>query len=150
LAVVRGGATLVVGELHPDAEREAVAAAGRHGARLVHAPAEPSVAVAAPGSFQRANFALAAAAAEAFRGELGPGAPRAASAAGGGGGGGGRRRVDLPRGRPDPSRRRAPRLDAVNEEEPRFLPMIGLVALVVAVVILVFFGIGYLFGRLFL
>jgi hypothetical protein len=38
----------------------------------------------------------------------------------------------------------------VNEEEPRFLPMIGLVALVVAVVILVFFGVGYLFGRLFL
>ena len=38
----------------------------------------------------------------------------------------------------------------MNEEEPRFLPMIGLVALVVAVVILVFFGIGYLFGRLFL
>jgi hypothetical protein len=28
--------------------------------------------------------------------------------------------------------------------------MIGLVALIVAVVILVFFGIGYLFGRLFL
>jgi hypothetical protein len=38
----------------------------------------------------------------------------------------------------------------VNDEEPRFLPMIGLVALVVAVVILVFFGIGYAFGRLFL
>jgi hypothetical protein len=38
----------------------------------------------------------------------------------------------------------------VNEDEPRFLPMIGLVALVVAVVILVFFGIGYAFGRLFL
>ena len=38
----------------------------------------------------------------------------------------------------------------MNEEEPRFLPMIGLVALVVAVVILVFFGIGYAFGRLFL
>jgi hypothetical protein len=38
----------------------------------------------------------------------------------------------------------------VSEEEPRFLPMIGLVALVVAVVILVFFGVGYLFGRLFL
>lgn len=34
--------------------------------------------------------------------------------------------------------------------EPRFLTMIGLVALVVAAVILVFFGIGYLFGRLFL
>jgi type IV secretory pathway VirB2 component (pilin) len=38
----------------------------------------------------------------------------------------------------------------VNQDEPRFLPMIGLVALVVAVVILVFFGIGYAFGRLFL
>jgi type IV secretory pathway VirB2 component (pilin) len=34
--------------------------------------------------------------------------------------------------------------------QPRFLMMIGLVALSVAVVILVFFGIGYLFGRLFL
>jgi preprotein translocase subunit SecE len=39
----------------------------------------------------------------------------------------------------------------VNDREgPQFLQMIGLVALVVAVVILVFFGIGYLFGRLFL
>jgi hypothetical protein len=28
--------------------------------------------------------------------------------------------------------------------------MIGLVAIVVAVVVLVFFGVGYLFGRLFL
>jgi hypothetical protein len=35
-------------------------------------------------------------------------------------------------------------------EDPSFLGMIGLVALVVAVVILVFFGIGYLFGRVFL
>ena len=33
---------------------------------------------------------------------------------------------------------------------PQFLQMIGLVAVVVAVVILVFFGIGYAFGRLFL
>src|SRR5205807_5421816 len=41
LAVVRDGATLVVGPLHPDAEREARAAAARHGARLVHAPATP-------------------------------------------------------------------------------------------------------------
>jgi hypothetical protein len=40
----------------------------------------------------------------------------------------------------------------VNErgEHPSFLTMIGLVALIVAVVILVFFGIGYLFGRVFL
>jgi len=39
----------------------------------------------------------------------------------------------------------------VNDREgPEFLQMIGLVAVVVAVVILVFFGIGYAFGRLFL
>jgi hypothetical protein len=35
-------------------------------------------------------------------------------------------------------------------EDPRFLSMIALVAVTVAVVILVFFGIGYLFGRVFL
>jgi hypothetical protein len=35
-------------------------------------------------------------------------------------------------------------------QQPSFLTMIGLVALIVAVVILVFFGVGYLFGRLFL
>ena len=37
-----------------------------------------------------------------------------------------------------------------QEKQPRFLAMVGLVALVVAVVILVFFGIGYLFGRAYL
>jgi type IV secretory pathway VirB2 component (pilin) len=37
-----------------------------------------------------------------------------------------------------------------HDEQPGFMTMIGLVALIVAVVILVFFGIGYLFGRLFL
>jgi hypothetical protein len=37
-----------------------------------------------------------------------------------------------------------------HDDQPSFLTMIGLVALVVAVVILVFFGIGYLFGRVFL
>ena len=37
-----------------------------------------------------------------------------------------------------------------QDEHPSFLTMIGLVALIVAVVILVFFGIGYLFGRVFL
>lgn len=37
-----------------------------------------------------------------------------------------------------------------QENQPRFLAMVGLVALVVAVVILVFFGIGYLFGRAYL
>lgn len=39
----------------------------------------------------------------------------------------------------------------MNEDDgPHFLSMIALVALVVAVVILVFFGLGYLFGRIFL
>jgi hypothetical protein len=37
-----------------------------------------------------------------------------------------------------------------HDEHPSLLAMIGLVALSVALVILVFFGIGYLFGRLFL
>ncbi len=37
-----------------------------------------------------------------------------------------------------------------QDDQPSFLMMIGLVALIVAVVILVFFGIGYLFGRVFL
>jgi hypothetical protein len=37
-----------------------------------------------------------------------------------------------------------------NHRSPRFLTMIGVVAITVAVIILVFFGIGYGFGRLFL
>ena len=37
-----------------------------------------------------------------------------------------------------------------RDDQPTFLSMVGLVALVVAIVILVFFGIGYLFGRVFL
>ncbi len=37
-----------------------------------------------------------------------------------------------------------------HDDQPSFLVMIGLVAVIVAVVILVFFGIGYLFGRAFL
>lgn len=40
--------------------------------------------------------------------------------------------------------------DPDSDSNPSFLTMIGLVALIVAVVILVFFGIGYLFGRAFL
>jgi hypothetical protein len=38
----------------------------------------------------------------------------------------------------------------MDDGGPSFLAMIGLVALVVATVILVFFGIGYLLGRIFL
>jgi len=37
-----------------------------------------------------------------------------------------------------------------HDDQPSFLAMVGLVAVSVAIVILVFFGIGYLFGRLFL
>ena len=46
-----------------------------------------------------------------------------------------------------------PSLEVMDEEEekpPRFLAMVALVAFVVAAVILVFFGIGYLFGRAYL
>ena len=38
----------------------------------------------------------------------------------------------------------------MNDEPPSALTMIAIVAIVVAVTILVFFGIGYLFGRMFL
>lgn len=38
----------------------------------------------------------------------------------------------------------------MSEDGPSVAAMIGAVALIVALVILVFFGIGYLFGRLFL
>jgi hypothetical protein len=38
----------------------------------------------------------------------------------------------------------------VNDDGPKFLPMIGFVAVIVAAVILIFFGIGYGLGRLFL
>jgi hypothetical protein len=39
---------------------------------------------------------------------------------------------------------------SMDGDGPRFGAMIGLVAVVVATVILVFFGIGYALGRLFL
>ena len=38
----------------------------------------------------------------------------------------------------------------MNQDRPSVGMMIGLVALIVALVILVFFGLGYAFGRLFL
>jgi dihydrofolate synthase/folylpolyglutamate synthase len=71
LAVVDPGATLIVGAgLDPAAETEAEATARRQGARLVHAAADPGVALLAQGDFQRRNFALARAAAEAVAGPL--------------------------------------------------------------------------------
>ncbi len=38
----------------------------------------------------------------------------------------------------------------MNEEGPSVVSMVAAVALIVALVILVFFALGYLFGRLFL
>ena len=38
----------------------------------------------------------------------------------------------------------------MNEDGPSVLQMVAWVAIIVALVILVFFGVGYLFGRLFL
>ncbi len=79
LAVVRPGATLVVGaDLHPDAMDEA----RRLDATLIEAPADaPGVELLARGAFQRRNFALARAAAEAYLGELDPDKVAAAAAA---------------------------------------------------------------------
>jgi dihydrofolate synthase/folylpolyglutamate synthase len=81
LDVVQPGATLVVGHgLHPDALEVAEVVAAERRARLVQAPADPGVAVAAPGAFQRRNFALARTAAEAYLGELDQAAVAAAAA----------------------------------------------------------------------
>lgn len=71
LDVVQPGATLVLGHgLHADALAVAQDVARDRGANIVHAPADPEVAVAAPGVFQRRNFALARTAAEAYLGQL--------------------------------------------------------------------------------
>jgi dihydrofolate synthase / folylpolyglutamate synthase len=71
LDVVQEGATLVLGaDLHPDAEAVAETVAADRHARIVRAPADPGVVVAAPGGFQRRNFALARAAAQAYLGAL--------------------------------------------------------------------------------
>jgi dihydrofolate synthase/folylpolyglutamate synthase len=69
LAVVREGATLVIGpDLHPDARAEAELVAERQGARLLVATADR----VPPGlpAYPRRNFALATAAAEAQLGTL--------------------------------------------------------------------------------
>jgi dihydrofolate synthase / folylpolyglutamate synthase len=68
LAVVRDHATLVVGELDPASRGVAEEVAARRHARLVEAPAELGLPLRAAGRFQRRNFAIAAAAAEAFLG----------------------------------------------------------------------------------
>ncbi|HEY1595798.1 MAG TPA: cyanophycin synthetase [Thermoleophilaceae bacterium] len=80
LAVVRDHAVLVSGNLHPDAEAVADRVAAERHARRVHAAATSEYELAAHGAFQRANFALARAAAEAFLGELDEDAVRHAGA----------------------------------------------------------------------
>jgi dihydrofolate synthase/folylpolyglutamate synthase len=68
LAVLRDASTLVLGRVAPEVGELAERVAAEHGARLVLAPEDPGDAVAlrAQGGFQRRNFALATAAAEAF------------------------------------------------------------------------------------
>jgi dihydrofolate synthase/folylpolyglutamate synthase len=80
LDVVQPGGTLVLGAgLHPDALARAEAVAAERGARIVHAGIDPGVPVGALGAFQRRNFALAKAAAEAYLGELDSAAVAAAA-----------------------------------------------------------------------
>ena len=276
LDVVQPGAVLVLGPgMHPNAESVAEQIAAERGATMIRAGADPGVPVAALGAFQRRNFAVALAAAEALLGALDPTAVAAAAAAvtipgrmqvtderpltvldgahnpdgiaalvealpevvhdrqsgrgrldprrqgcrddasrargrarerrrprpdrgrqpalavagqapsarrwagraarhhrdvrraipGAASGpcarrrGRGRRRHRLSVSRRRPAGARGPvhrsaRIDAVNEDEqenhPRFLTIVGIVALSVAVTILIFFGVGYAFGRLFL
>jgi dihydrofolate synthase/folylpolyglutamate synthase len=81
LDVVRAGATLVLGAgMHPDALAVAEEIAAQRGATIVQAEADPHAVVGALGTFQRRNFALARAAAEAFLGELDEAAVVAAAA----------------------------------------------------------------------
>ncbi|HEY3434621.1 MAG TPA: cyanophycin synthetase [Solirubrobacterales bacterium] len=74
LAVLRDQTTLVLGEVSPAVAELAERTAQERGARLVRAPADPGpgVRLRAPGEFQRRNFAIARAAAEAFLGRLDP------------------------------------------------------------------------------
>jgi dihydrofolate synthase/folylpolyglutamate synthase len=70
LAVLRDQTTLVIGEAAPEVVGLAERTARERGARVVRAPLDPGpeVLLRAPGEFQRRNFALACAAAEAFLG----------------------------------------------------------------------------------
>jgi dihydrofolate synthase / folylpolyglutamate synthase len=72
LAVLRDHATLVLGRVSPAVRALAERTAAERGAGLIVAPEDPGpeVELRAAGRFQRRNFALACAAAEAFLGEL--------------------------------------------------------------------------------
>ncbi len=72
LAVLRDHTVLVLGRVSPEVATLAEATAAARGAKLIVAPEDPGEAIElrAAGRFQRRNFALACAAAEAFLGEL--------------------------------------------------------------------------------
>ncbi len=72
LAVLRDHSTLVLGRVSLEVASLAERTATERGARLVQALEDPGpeLRLRAPGSFQRRNFALALAAAEAFLGDL--------------------------------------------------------------------------------
>lgn len=71
LDVVQPGATLVVGaDLHPDALAHAERVCGERSARLVVAPPDSGLRVAAAGEYQRANFAVALTAAREHVGAI--------------------------------------------------------------------------------
>ena len=74
LAVLRDHTTLVLGRVSPEVGALAKRVASERGARLIVAPEDPGegIELRAAGRFQRRNFALACAAAEAFLGELDP------------------------------------------------------------------------------
>ncbi|HKT83377.1 MAG TPA: hypothetical protein VJQ84_06020, partial [Solirubrobacterales bacterium] len=74
LAVLRHHTTLVRGRVSPEVAGLAARTAADRGARLIVAPEDPGeeIELRAPGRFQRRNFALAGAAAEALLGELDP------------------------------------------------------------------------------
>jgi dihydrofolate synthase/folylpolyglutamate synthase len=74
LAVLKDQSTLVLGRVSAPVRELAERIADERGAALVVAPEDPGpgVELAATGPFQRRNFALATAAAEAFLGEVDP------------------------------------------------------------------------------
>jgi dihydrofolate synthase/folylpolyglutamate synthase len=82
LAVLRDHSILLTGGLSDEVDALAAETARQHGAVHVRAPLDPGaeVVLRAPGGFQRRNFALAAAAAEAFLGHLEPAAIREVAA----------------------------------------------------------------------
>jgi dihydrofolate synthase/folylpolyglutamate synthase len=101
LAVLRDHSTLVLGRVSLPVRALAERTAAERGAELIVAPEDPGpgIELRAAGPFQRRNFALARAAAEAFLGELDP--ARVASVAAG---------IEIPG-----------RLERVGDDPPTFL-----------------------------